>query len=223
MYITGHRQANPWMYYLIQTFSSTIYSHYNITESAFTFSPKSDSSYPIIPGTLSNYLLVNISISEFTLTEITDTHEYLDGDDFWESDVSYWYGNTSYIRQLQNSTYYEIDIYLTCSVAGSTTITYALTMDDNGTVPSWITLETSDRKLRFTTPELDADTNFTFSIESSVENDANTYANKYYLEVLHSINEQSSDSNDSNDSIYGPTYESTLLTIMAQIVGGTGV
>ena len=113
MYITGHRQQIPWMYYLIETFPETISRHYNITGSAFTFSPKPDSSYSIASGTLSNYSLANVSVSEYTLTEITDTHEYLGGDDFWESDVSYWYGDTSYIRELQSSTYYEIDINLT--------------------------------------------------------------------------------------------------------------
>ena len=180
--ISGTRNDPFWKYFNIQTYLGTISSHFNITGTSFTFSQKSGSDYPIsFSGTLSNYSLVNYSMSEFTLNSIPATHTYYS---IWQSDVSYWFGNTSDTRELQSSTYYEIDIYLTCSVAGNTTITYDLTSDDNGTVPSWITLDTSDRKLKFTTPELDADSNFTFSVEATVSGDTNTYVNKYYLEVL---------------------------------------
>ena len=184
MLIGGRTLSTPYRSYLIQTFPKTISMHYNVTESNFSFSVKSNTSYPIVSGAISNYSLVDYPMSEFTVTSYTDTYTYLD---FWESDISYWDGNTSYVRELQSSTYYEIDIYLTCSVSGSTSITYDLTSDDNGTVPDWIALDTSDRKLKFTTPQLNADTNFTFSVEATVSGDTNTYINKYYLEVLHSI------------------------------------
>ena len=185
--ISGHRQALPWMYYSIQTFPETISSHYNITSSSFTFSIKSSTNYPVVSGALSNYSLVEYSMSVFTLTYITDTLTYLSGVDYWVSDTSYWYGNTYYTLGLQSLVYYEIDINITCSVSGSTTITYALISNDNETVPSWVILDSFARKLKFTTPELNADTNFTFSVEATVNGDTNTYINKYYLEVLYCL------------------------------------
>ena len=169
------------MYYLIQTYSKTISSHLNMSSTDITFSVKPDTSYPIVSGALRNHSLVNYSMSNFTLTQSNDfNHTY---NESWVSDVSYWFGNTSDITELQSSTYYEIDIYLTCSVSGSTTITYDLISNGNETIPSWVTLDTSDRKLKFTTPELDADTNFTFSVGATVNGETNTYINTYNLEV----------------------------------------
>ena len=185
MVMNGATINSPYYYNLIKTFPKAISKHYNITSSSFTFINKSDASYPVVSGTLINSLFSDYDMTEYALTQTYDTHTYLSGANFYKSEVSYWYGNTTYVRELQGSTYYEIDLYLTCSVSGSTTIGYALTSDDNGTVPSWITLDTSDRKLKFTTPELDADTNFTFSVEAVVSGDTNTYVNNYYLEVLH--------------------------------------
>ena len=184
MLISGYLSNTPARSYLIQTFPKTLSRHYNITESSIRFISKSDTSYPVVSGTLSNDSLVNYPTTELTVTNYSFSPTYLDSDSTWESDVSYWYGNTSDTTGLQSSTYYEIDIYLTCSVSGSTSITYELTSDDNGTVPSWVTLDTSDRKLKFTTPELNADTNFTFLVEAITDGDTNTYINRYSLEVL---------------------------------------
>ena len=169
-------------YYLIETFTETISLHYNMTTSEIRFIVKSDTSYPIVSGNLNNYPLVDYDMTEYTLSHVDDSnYTYQES---WVSDVSYWYGNTSDTTELQSSTYYEIDINLTCSVSGNTAITYDLIPNDNDAVPSWVTLDISDRKLKFTTPELDADTNFTFSVEAVVSGDTNTYVNNYYLEVL---------------------------------------
>ena len=182
MLISGYARNNPHMYYLIQTFPDTISIHYNIVTSNFSFSANANTNYTIsTTEIINNFLLVDYPMSNYDVPSLTDTHTY---HEFWESDVSYWSGNTSYTQGLQSSSNYEIDINLTCSVSGNTVITYALVSNDNEVVPSWVTLDSSDRKLRLTTPELDADTNFTFSVQATVGGDTNTYVNKYYLEVL---------------------------------------
>ena len=187
MLISGLTSETTPLSYLIQTFPETISFHDNIAVSNLSFSDIASTDYSITAsGTLINYSLVDYSLTDLDTTSIVDNNfTYEENHSLsWESDVSYWYGNASYTRQLQSSTYYEIDLYLTCSVSGSTAIGYAFTSDDNGTVPSWINLSTTDRKLKLTTPELDADTNFTFSVQAIVIGDTNTYVNKYYLEVL---------------------------------------
>ena len=203
--ICGSTLSQPRQYYLSQIYFETISGHNDITASDFTFIARSNSDYPIISETLRNYTLVSYDVTEYTPNEINDTYTYQES---WKSDISYWFGNTLELRDLQGSSYHEIDIYLTCSLSGSTAITYSLISNDNEAVPSWVTLDTSDSKLKLITPELSVDTNFTFSVRATVSGDSNTYINKYYLEVLlfipvwgdgkRSSNETCDDNNDSS-------------------------
>ena len=89
--------------------------------------------------------------------------------------------NNLYIDKLENHST-TIDLTLTCSISGTTSITYSLIQNDGNPVPSWITINPTSQKLEMNTPEVTSDTTYTFSIKSSTP--SNDFVQDVYLKVV---------------------------------------
>ena len=62
---------------------------------------------------------------------------------------------------------------LTCSSSGSTAITYSLSAYNGGTVPSWVSINSSTGTLTVTAPNVSADTEYDFYVDSTISGVAN--------------------------------------------------
>ena len=76
------------------------------------------------------------------------------------------------------STFLEITVNLTCSVSGSTSISYWLYSLNPSEIPSWCKLDANNSKLLLSIPYLSNPTNYTFQIaEMSTESTTINYRN----------------------------------------------
>ena len=82
-------------------------------------------------------------------------------------DVSYWLSTvTSYnMAELTTS---NVAIDLTWSISGSTAITYSLVAYSTYTLPTWVTLDTTNSQLVMTTPDVTATTNYGLIVRSTI-------------------------------------------------------
>jgi hypothetical protein len=60
-----------------------------------------------------------------------------------------------------------ISIPLTCSASGSSEITYSVVADGDNTVPSWVTLDSTNQKINVEVPDLSVETTYTFKIRAT--------------------------------------------------------
>ena len=67
-------------------------------------------------------------------------------------------------------------------------------------IPSWVTIDGVNSKLKMTTPMLSVETNFTFGISSYVSVDSKSYLRYIYLQVIVSNTQTSSNTSTSNAS-----------------------
>jgi hypothetical protein len=60
-----------------------------------------------------------------------------------------------------------ISIPLTCSVSGNSEITYSVVADGDNTVPSWVTLDSTNQEINVEVPDLSVETTYTFKIRAT--------------------------------------------------------
>lgn len=120
-----------------------------------------------------SYTQRNISLSTSTLTPTATTKSY--SSDIVSNTTAY--TNTSLIEE----TYYEMDVNITCSLNGDTSITYELVSYNGSTVPSWISLDDANSKLTGTTEDIEADTQYMFALNATAN--GTTYQKVITLEV----------------------------------------
>ena len=100
------------------------------------------------------------------------------------SDISLWLDEVT-SDSLYQQIYYEIDVELSCIIStGTQTLKYSLASYNGSTVPDWVTLDSSNSKLTFTTPNVSTDTTYTFSIDSTIVETSETYQKPVSLTVL---------------------------------------
>ena len=73
---------------------------------------------------------------------------------------------------------------LPCSSSGSTSITYSLSAYNGGTVPSWVTINSSTGTLTLTALNVSADTEFDFYVDSAIAGVTNPVKKLIKLTVL---------------------------------------
>ena len=122
-------------------------------ESGYTYN-----SYSLTITGPNSYTQTNLSLSTTSITSSTSATYSTD----LITDTTT-YTNSS----LDEETYYQIDIDLTCSIDGSTSITYELVSYDGNTVPDWITLDSTNFQLTGTTSDIDEDTQYVFAINAT--------------------------------------------------------
>ena len=98
------------------------------------------------------------------------------------SDV-YLRSNDQLISVVQNSNL-QIIPSLTCSISGTTDISYSLESYSGSQVPSWITIDKKTGQLNISAPEIDAITTFRFYINSAVTGTINSVQKLIILTVI---------------------------------------
>jgi hypothetical protein len=116
-----------------------------------------------------------------TLSENTITTKSPIGTPY-SSDLSI-QGRDKTFSNLTESTKYSQSINLTCSISGSASISYALQANGANALPGWVILDSPNKLLNFTTPEVSSDTNYTFNIVATES--GTDYMQTIYLEVIH--------------------------------------
>lgn len=80
--------------------------------------------------------------------------------------------------------YYEISLTLTCALSSSpVAIAYSLDTYDGEALPSWVALDASNGKLKFTTPTVSSTTTFKFAVNALVAGDSVTAVKPVYLTI----------------------------------------
>ena len=137
-------------------------------ESGYTYNP-----YSLTIVGPNTYTQTDISLSTTSITASTSAT--------YSSDLvtnTITYTNSS----LDEQTYYQIDVDLSCSINGSTSITYELVSYNGNSVPDWITLDSANFRLTGTTSDIDANTQYIFAINATA--DGTTYQKVIDLTVV---------------------------------------
>ena len=98
------------------------------------------------------------------------------------SDTSYWLSDI-YFLYASASTYYEIDVNLTCSLSGNSIISNSFCSDEGYEIPTWISLDEANSKLIVNTPALNQPTNFTFTLKAVTSEKSYPVYRKVYIQV----------------------------------------
>ena len=96
------------------------------------------------------------------------------------SDVLYYMTAVTF-SGLSSSTIYSKSISLTCSTSGSTSITYSLVAYNGQTLPAWVTLDSANQLLSFTTPTVSSTTVYQFAVQATIS--ASNIITPVYLSV----------------------------------------
>ena len=116
--------------------------------------------------TSTDSLVSSITISSASSTSITlDTTSLSNSNT--PTNVQYYVSSVSYTG-LASSTTYSKSISLTWSTDGSTSITYSLVSYNGQTLPSWVTLDSSNQLLNFTTPVVSTATTYQFAVQATI-------------------------------------------------------
>jgi hypothetical protein len=119
-------------------------------------------------------------------TEETTTAKTPVGSPF-VSDLSLQEVNKTFSNLVESTTYSK-SIDLTCSVSGSSTISYVLQANAPHPLPGWVSLDPTNKLLNFKTPEVSSNTNYTFNIVAT-ESGIN-YSQTIYLGVMNKEEEE---------------------------------
>ena len=103
------------------------------------------------------------------------------------TDTQYYVSSVSYTG-LTSSTTYSKSISLTWSTDGSTSIIYSLVSYNGQTLPSWVTLDSSNQLLNFTTPVVSTATTYQFAVQATIS------GSNYQTPVTLSVNAATSSS-----------------------------
>ena len=99
-----------------------------------------------------------------------------------EDDISFNFDSVSKLDWITNSSY-TISIGLTCSISGLIAIDYSLD-NSTGSVPSWVSLDTSSWTLNIDTAGIAVGTTASFNIQSLVSSNSTTYFKAVTLQVI---------------------------------------
>ena len=160
-------------------------------ESGFTYNPSS-----LAASGPNSHTQTNLSL---TTTSLTSSASATNSTDLVTNTMTY--TNSS----LNEGTYYQIDVDLTCSINGSTSITYELVSYNGSSVPNWITLDSTNFQLTGTTSDIDEDTQYVFAINATAN--GTTYQKVIDLTVTANLTV----ANDTTDST-NTTTETTEST-----------
>ena len=144
-------KASPNLLTQIPDLSSSSYSMIALTgysNASGSFSISGPTSYTQTNNTLTLINLTQSVNATYSTDLISDTTTYT---------------NSSLVEQ----TYYQIDVDLTCSIDGSTSIIYELVSYNGSSVPDWITLDSANFRLTGTTSNIDVNTQYTFAINAT--------------------------------------------------------
>ena len=136
-------------------------------ESGYTYNP-----YNLTILGPSTYTQTNLSLSKTSI--ISSTNATYSTDLITNTTT---YTNNSLIEQ----TYYQIDVGLTCSIDGSTAITYELVPYNGNSVPDWITFNSTSLRFTGTTSDIDEETLYIFAINATAN--GTTYQKVFNLTV----------------------------------------
>ena len=151
-------------------------------ESGFTYNPSS------LPASGPNsHTQTNLSL---TTTSLTSSASATNSTDLVTNTMTY--TNSS----LNEGTYYQIDVDLTCSINGSTSITYELVSYNGSSVPNWITLDSTNFQLTGTTSDIDANTQYIFAINATAN--GATYQKVIDLTVAANLTNSTDTTNTTN-------------------------
>ena len=83
------------------------------------------------------------------------------------TDVQYYVSSVSF-TELSSKTSYTKSVSLTWSTAGTTSISYSLISYNGQTLPSWVSLDTSNQQIKFTTPWVTTNTTYQFAVQATI-------------------------------------------------------
>ena len=80
-------------------------------------------------------------------------------------------------------TKYEVDVSLTCSVSGKSIISTTFSTDEGYEIPSWISLDDINGKLKVITPAIYQSSNYTFSLKTVTSEKPYSTYRKVYVQI----------------------------------------
>jgi len=83
------------------------------------------------------------------------------------TDDSFLYSNSEIFSNLEGNTEFSQEVKLPCSVGGVLGITYTTSNSPSGTLPSWVSIDSTTGDLSGTTPIVKSETTYVFDISSS--------------------------------------------------------
>ena len=126
----------------------------------------SGQSNSVVTGSVTSLAYSTYSITSVAGTPTFDTSSSV-SDTTTKTDVQYYVNPVTY-SGLSSYTSYTKSVSLTWSTAGSTSITYSLVSYNGQSLPSWVTLDSTNQQLNFKTPWSTSSTTYQFAIEASV-------------------------------------------------------
>ena len=94
------------------------------------------------------------------------------------TNVQYFVSPTTYLA-LSSGTFYSKTVSLTWSTLATTTISYQLIAYNGQPLPSWVTLDTANQLINFTTPSVAATTVYQLAIQSSIGTTSSVFSPVY--------------------------------------------
>ena len=139
-------------------------THTNFLAGTLTFSILSSGVkdiFPDTPAAISSATTQTVGSGSYTNQSYTYTFSSPT-----TSDV-YYQTNDQAVSVVENASS-SVTPTLTCSSSGSTAITYSLSAYNGGTVPSWVSINSSTGTLTVTASSVSADTEFDFYVDSTI-------------------------------------------------------
>ena len=99
----------------------------------------------------------------------------------FNSDYIFYLDDYTNLNVAENSVI-SLPLDLTCSISGSSPITYSFVSVDSNLIPSWAALNSSIPCLELSTPDVNTNTNFTFGVEATVN--GYKYSKKIKLQII---------------------------------------
>lgn len=135
----------------------------SIATSTTTFTSYSTGDYVIANRATVNTTPATISVSNSALSSTSPAVI----NTATPADVSYYVSPLTYTNKA-SATAYQDNILLTCSISGSTPMTYSLVSSGGQPVPSWMTLNSAQQRLEYTTPTEVVTTTYNFGIQTTI-------------------------------------------------------
>lgn len=180
--------------YSIRVIKSDMNIHDNITDGSDVMTEvNSGDDYYLWVNTPTSVPLVSYSpsfvttLTEITLSTIVVVSEKVGDIAYYETPID--------IGSIAASTSGSFSTDFTCSISGNTSISYSIT-DTNGSVaPSWISADSSNQEIDYTTPFVTAATSYTFQLVASwLSENRNT-------SILIVVTASDSSSSDGSDTV----------------------
>ena len=148
-------------------FIESVDVHPDFSSSTVTMTSQTPASMPIISEsgvTISSLNSETVTSSSYTNQSVT--YVQVTAADYI-SDIYFQVQSQSFLTFVEN-TYSEVIPDLPCSSSGSTSITFSLAAYNGGSVPSWITIDSTLGTLKITAPSVTTNTDYSFYINSQL-------------------------------------------------------